>query len=168
MDGSGSRINRKNSSRVDPFGGRSHAGADRDRGGFWCGNTQDPSCGRAELPRARQIVTHGICERKDDQFHQLHVDCRSAEDRRRINITLTEKGHRLVAQSLPLLQEQFERRFMELKDWEQHQLLSSLQRLAVMMDADEIDASPVLTSGSVRATVETVEGVIEAEDRELK
>lgn len=92
---------------------------------------------------------------------------RSKVDRRRINITLTDNGRSLIAKSLPLLQEQFERRFMELKDWEQHQLLSSLQRLAVMMDADEIDASPVLTSGSVRATVETVEGAIAVEEREL-
>lgn len=81
---------------------------------------------------------------------------RSQTDKRRIIISLSEQGRELVAQSPPLLQERFSTRFAELKDWEQNQLLYAVQRLAAMMDADEIDASPVLASGSMRATAEAV------------
>ncbi len=90
----------------------------------------------------------------------LLIRQRSDEDKRSINITLTTEGQAVVAQSLPLLQEQFERRFMELKDWEQSQLLYAVQRLAALMNAEDIDASPVLTSGSMRASAEAVEEVI--------
>lgn len=98
----------------------------------------------------------------------LLVRERCEEDKRRIIVTLTEQGQVLIAKSLPLLQEQFERRFMELKQWEQNQLLSSVQRLATMMDAEELDASPLLASGSVRASAEAVEEVIVAGEGEPK
>jgi hypothetical protein len=67
----------------------------------------------------------------------------------------------LVKQSLPLLQERFEKRLSDLKDWEKMQLLSSLQRIAEMMNAEDIDASPVLASGSITASVETIEKPID-------
>ena len=93
---------------------------------------------------------------------------RSQNDKRRVTIQLTEAGQNLIAQSLPLLQEQFEKRFFELKEWEQSQLLASVQRLAELMNAEEIDASPMLTSGSVRATPEAVEGVVVTAEEEFK
>ncbi|MEP6222424.1 MAG: MarR family transcriptional regulator, partial [Marinobacter sp.] len=34
-------------------------------------------------------------------------------------------------------------------EWEQTMILASLQRVANMMDADDIDAAPMLTVGSV-------------------
>lgn len=93
---------------------------------------------------------------------------KAQEDKRRINIQLTDEGQALVAKSLPLLQEQFEKRYLELKDWEQNQLLSSIQRLAELMDAENIDAAPVLASGSVRATPEAVEEVVVTSEEETK
>lgn len=95
---------------------------------------------------------------------ELLVRERSSDDKRQIIITLTEKGRALIARSLPLLQEQFEQRFLELKNWEQNQLLYAVQRLAALMNADDIDASPVLTSGSMRASPEAVEQVTGDED----
>jgi len=95
---------------------------------------------------------------------ELLVRERSSDDKRQIIITLTEKGRAIIARSLPLLQEQFEQRFMELKNWEQNQLLYAVQRLAALMNADDIDASPVLTSGSMRASPEAVEQVVGDED----
>jgi DNA-binding MarR family transcriptional regulator len=94
----------------------------------------------------------------------LLVRERSSDDKRRIIITLTDQGRAIIARSLPLLQERFEARFRELRDWEQNQLLYSVQRLAALMDADTIDASPVLTSGSLRASAEAVEQVVIDED----
>jgi len=90
---------------------------------------------------------------------------RSEQDKRSITIRLTQAGKELLKQPIPLLQEEFEQRFNALQDWEQSQLLSSVQRLAALMDANEIDASPVLASGSLRATPEAVASVvIESDD----
>lgn len=70
-------------------------------------------------------------------------------DRRRVIVSATAKGRRLQASAPPLLQETFVRRFEALHDWEQTQLLASVQRIAELMDAERLDASPVLTSGAV-------------------
>lgn len=85
-------------------------------------------------------------------------------DRRRVLVEATSAGLALLAQSPPLLQERFVQRFRSLQDWEQSQLLASLQRIAAMMDANDIDAAPVLSSGSVRASAEAVEEVLEPGD----
>jgi DNA-binding MarR family transcriptional regulator len=86
---------------------------------------------------------------------------RDTEDRRRVLVEATDAALALLAQSPPLLQESFAQRFSNLQDWEQTQLLASLQRIAAMMDAEDIDAAPVLSSGSVRATAKAVEEVLE-------
>jgi len=69
---------------------------------------------------------------------------RSHTDRRKVYVTLTEEGKAQLASAPTLLQERFIERFSELKDWEQNQILASLQRLAEMMDAQDIEAAPVL------------------------
>ena len=47
------------------------------------------------------------------------------------------------------LQDQFNRQFTKLDEWEQTMILAALQRVAQMMDAEEIDAAPVLDIGSL-------------------
>ena len=90
----------------------------------------------------------------------LIVRLRDATDRRRVLVEATRQGLAVLEESPPLLQERFIQRFGQLEEWEQTQLLASLQRIASMMDAEDIDASPVLSSGSVRATPEAVEEVL--------
>ena len=94
---------------------------------------------------------------------RLITRIRDTVDRRRVRVQPTDTGLALLEQSPPLLQKRFVERFNSLQDWEQTQLLASLQRIAVMMDAEAIDAAPVLSSGSVRATAEAVEQVLEPE-----
>lgn len=77
-------------------------------------------------------------------------------DRRKLSISATPAAQQLLLKSPPLLQERFVARFKNLHDWEQTQLLSSLQRIASMMDAEDIDAAPVLSSGAVTATADNV------------
>jgi DNA-binding MarR family transcriptional regulator len=86
---------------------------------------------------------------------------RDTADRRRVQVEATVDALTLLDRSPPLLQERFVQRFRSLQDWEQTQLLSSLQRIAAMMDADDIDAAPVLSSGSVRASAAAVGEVLE-------
>ena len=72
---------------------------------------------------------------------------RSSVDKRIVNARLTETGREILAQVPPLLHEKFINRFEALEEWEQTQLLSTLQRVATMMDAETIDAAPVLAIG---------------------
>ena len=72
---------------------------------------------------------------------------RSAVDRRRVIVTLTEKGEELGASAPKPLQDSFVDRFVRLESWEQHQIVAALERVATMMDAEELDAAPILLSG---------------------
>jgi len=69
---------------------------------------------------------------------------RSLEDKRRVSLFLTEAGKNCLIDAPKPLQEHFIQKFCHLEDWEQSQLLSSMQRIAIMMDADDLDAAPVL------------------------
>lgn len=69
---------------------------------------------------------------------------RSSEDKRRVSLFLTDAGKESLVDAPKPLQEHFLQKFSHLQEWEQSLLLSSMQRIATMMDADDIDASPVL------------------------
>ena len=73
----------------------------------------------------------------------------SKEDKRKVHIRLTDEGRQLVAHAPVPLQEHFIEQFTKLQPWEQSLMLSSLQRVAQMMDAGEIDASPILEIGAM-------------------
>ena len=74
---------------------------------------------------------------------------RSTEDKRRVGVFLTEQGQEILADAPLPLQEHFINRFSKLKDWEQSQLVAAMQRIASMMDAEDIDVSPLLEVGSL-------------------
>ena len=76
---------------------------------------------------------------------------RSERDRRSYHLTLSETGRHLLDKAPPPLQDAFIERFSKLEQWEQTQILSSVQRLAVMMDAVGIDAAPMLEIGTIQA-----------------
>mgnify|MGYP003625391057 CR=1 FL=1 len=69
---------------------------------------------------------------------------RGQADKRVVNARLTTVGCEVLADAPPLLHEQFIDRFESLADWEKTQILSALQRVATMMDAEHIDAAPLL------------------------
>ena len=50
---------------------------------------------------------------------------------------------------LLLLQDRFQRELARLEEWERTQMLSTLQRLAGMMDAEALDAAPMLETGAI-------------------
>lgn len=74
---------------------------------------------------------------------------RSAQDRRKVKVALTSKGLEVLESAPEPLQETFTRQFAKLKDWERNMILASLQRVAEMMDAEDLDASPLLDIGSL-------------------
>lgn len=107
--------------------------------------------GRAEeMPvghLARRIdLSNGTVTRILDRLERrgLVTRIRSAADRRRVMVSITETGIVALASAPALLQEQFIARFQKLAAWERTQILSSLQRVAAMMDAEGLDASSTL------------------------
>ena len=75
---------------------------------------------------------------------------RSETDRRQTNVTLTEAARATLRDMPDALQQRYVKAFRELQDWEQAQLVSSLERVSAMLDADHLDAAPVLTIGDIR------------------
>jgi DNA-binding MarR family transcriptional regulator len=70
---------------------------------------------------------------------------RSDVDRRRVHVSLTDEGRRVLAAAPKPLQDSFAARFEALERWEQHQLVAVLERVASMMDAHMLDAAPLLS-----------------------
>lgn len=82
---------------------------------------------------------------------------RSEQDKRKVNVSLTEEGQGVVDGSPTPLQANFVERFRELHDWERGMIIAALQRVAQMMDAESIDASPYLDIGAIDRTEEAGE-----------
>ncbi len=89
-----------------------------------------------------QATVTTILNRLQDK--ELIERVRSQTDKRVVNARLTPTGRKVLKTSPPLLHEQFIQRFESLADWEQTQVLSALQRVATMMDAESLDAAPLL------------------------
>jgi DNA-binding MarR family transcriptional regulator len=82
---------------------------------------------------------------------------RSEHDKRKVHAFLTEHGVAILRASPVPLQEQFAQQFSALQDWEQTMIISSLQRIAALMDVQHIDASPVLDVGALDRSGSTLE-----------
>lgn len=74
---------------------------------------------------------------------------RDTEDRRRIWVALTDSGRAAVDSCPDFLQSQFEIGFCGLQEWEQSMIIASLERVAAMLDAEQIEAAPVLDVGDL-------------------
>ncbi len=78
----------------------------------------------------------------------------SGNDRRNVTITITPQGEEVMAAAPSLLQDRFRAELARLEEWEQTMILAMLQRIAAMMDAESLDASPVLVPGPVDAATQ--------------
>jgi len=72
---------------------------------------------------------------------------RSTQDRRVVHTTLTKRGETMIQKAPAPLQDVFSLRFEALEDWEKSMIVAALQRVARMMNAEDIDASPMLHVG---------------------
>jgi len=87
-----------------------------------------------------KLVASGMVERVSSEL-----------DRRQINVVMTALGQSTLEHAPDALQQRYVRAFAELADWEQAQLVSSLERVAGMLDAKDIYASRVLTPREIPA-----------------
>lgn len=81
----------------------------------------------------------------------LVIRTRSKTDKRKVHLSLSESGKLLLSSSPKPLQDHFIKRYQNLEEWEQSQLLSAVERIASMMDAEKLDAAPVLLVGQIQA-----------------
>ncbi|MFM2581644.1 MarR family winged helix-turn-helix transcriptional regulator [Vibrio fortis] len=102
-----------------------------------------------------QATTTTIIDRLEQNGYVQRV--RSVSDRRKVHANLTEKGQDLLNSAPPPLQDNFVNKFQNLEPWEQSLLLSSMQRISSMMNAEDIDAAPVLQLEGITNTVKTDE-----------
>ncbi|MFU8788758.1 MAG: MarR family winged helix-turn-helix transcriptional regulator [Methylobacter sp.] len=82
---------------------------------------------------------------------------RSKGDKRKVHAYLTCEALEILNNAPTLLQDRFTRQFCSLQDWEQNMIISALQRIAQMMDAQDIDASPVLDIGTLDRQAAAIE-----------
>lgn len=81
---------------------------------------------------------------------------RGTTDRRRVYVSITERG-RTLAQSAPSpLQDGFSAGLRALPELEQTAIALSLERIVELMEAKDIDAAPMLTPGAMQDTAEAM------------
>ena len=89
-----------------------------------------------------QATVTSILDRLEQQgFAVRH---RSKTDKRKVFIDLTDKANAILDIQPSLFQEEFTKRFNKLNEWEKNMMLSSLQRLSEMMNAEKIPEDPIL------------------------
>ncbi|WGW03529.1 MarR family winged helix-turn-helix transcriptional regulator [Tropicibacter oceani] len=86
----------------------------------------------------KKLEKFGMLERK-----------RSEVDRRQTNLHLTDLGRDKVKGAPDALQQRYVQQFEALEDWEQAMTVAILERVASMLDAEKLDASPVLSVGEI-------------------
>ena len=94
-----------------------------------------------------QATVTSIMDRLENR--KLIERVRSTDDKRKVHPKLTEHGKAILAKTPTPLQDSFVRKFDNLKPWEQSMIIASIQRIAEMMDAGDIDAAPFLDIGSL-------------------
>lgn len=106
----------------------------------------EPSSGEvAHAISLSQATLTGILGRLETKG--LVARRRSDRDRRKVLVRTTAEAENVLAAAPRPLQESFLERYEALPEWEQTQILSSLQRVVAMMDAHALDVSPVLATG---------------------
>ena len=75
-------------------------------------------------------------------------------DKRRVYVELTEQGSRTLREAPDSLQTRFEKGFAKLEPWEQSFLVAALERTTGLLDAEDLDAAPVLDVGAIETPVE--------------
>ncbi len=80
-------------------------------------------------------------------------------DRRKVWLALLPDGRKALKDAPRNLQLIFQSRFDALEPWEQAMLISSLEKVALMLDADSLEVAPILTAGEIDQKTKSDEGV---------
>jgi len=69
---------------------------------------------------------------------------RDTKDKRKVHAVITAEGEQVLEQAPQLLQDNFIEQFQALDQWEQTQILSSLQRVSRMMNTPDISPEDLI------------------------
>lgn len=83
-----------------------------------------------------------------EQRNLVHRN-RSIFDKRKVQLEITPQGKEALFSKPSLLQEDFVDKFNNLEDWEQSLLISSLQRIALMMGAENTSFIPLFSDEAI-------------------
>ena len=111
-----------------------------------------------------QATVTGIIERLHKRG--LVAKSPSREDKRRVYVGLTGRGRKAIRSAPSPLSDQFRSRLEHLHDGEQAMIDWILARVVTMMEADDVDASPLMTTGPVDAKPDDVVDFLEPEDED--
>ena len=90
--------------------------------------SKDVSLSQATVTNiTKRLEKQGYVERK-----------KSLRDKRKVNISVTEKGKLILEKVPPLLQEKFTDRYSKLEDWEQLMIESAFNKVVSMMSAEDV------------------------------
>ena len=103
-----------------------------------------------------QSTVTGILARLEKRG--MIVRRKSNADRRAGKVDLTESCRQFLAQAPPPLQDRFLVAFDSLESWEQLMILSALQRIVRLMNAEAIEAAPILATGPLEPQEPSREG----------
>jgi DNA-binding MarR family transcriptional regulator len=106
-----------------------------------------------------QATVSGILDRLETR--RLVSRNRSRDDRRRVVVSLSAEAEETLRSAPPLLQEHFIQRFLELDELEQRGTLAALKRVVSLMEAKDLDATPILATGPISATLERTEAFLQ-------
>lgn len=91
-----------------------------------------------------QATVTGIVDRLATR--QLLTRERSSTDRRHVSVAITDAGSALLADAPSALQEKFAQRLTKLSSEEREIIRLTLNKIVWMMDGEDIDAAPVLST----------------------
>ena len=117
--------------------------------------------GIARAVSLSQGTVSGILDRLESRA--LVSRERSSQDKRRVHVTITAKGRDMVAQAPSPLHEQFSGRLNALHEGEQAMIDWVLQRVVALLEADDVDAAPMLMTGPADAAAEDVAELLDNE-----
>lgn len=74
---------------------------------------------------------------------------RGVDDKRKVWISLSPQGIELMKGAPTTQQDMFIQRFDDLEVWEQSMMVSALERISFLLDAQHLDAAPMLDIGQI-------------------
>ena len=99
----------------------------------------------AELTQLSHATITSLIDKLEERGFVARRRC--DDDRRRIWLSIEPLGTAALAGAPDLLQDTFSERFNALPGWQQSMLMAALEQVAELIDAESVDAAPVLDVG---------------------
>ena len=110
---------------------------------------------RAGVLATRMAITQATTTNLLDRLERagLVKRRRFETDKRQVWVSLTDEGRARLALAPDGLQELFAGGFDGLEAWEQSMAIASLERISGLLEADALDAAPLLAAGAIDGDV---------------